>query len=547
MADPVHPPGLPLPHTRRASVVRSPSSPALADALKPPTRPAAPRSISRSKTLPHDDSAILRSNSELDALVVDPENVRKIRRWILGLVLVEFDLDRGPVVSGSYPAFWISPSEAENIAFSAFPDSFQFDQGAQAHSFLIREDTASRKNSVAPQDRPLCADGYIYGFSYFTQRRDVTSKRGYQQRALVILTQHQYPGLFSHISTVLGPLYQTHNLPMLETACHNIATWPDPTPGMTIELGFLGSVLQAKLPQTLDDQQLADTPAFHDKFDPQLHILACSAPSLPPPLLLFEASLSHLWSIWECLVLCEPILVFGQSPAMTSQAVWWLRDLLRPIPQAGDVRPYLTIHDKDNPIIVNKMPPKAGLLIGATNPFIERSCSHWPHILSLGRRLPATKSSSKAPLAAPGPEPGWKTKTHNRYISKDRPLLKRLVDACRGDERARLDASIALRLHFCSRTTALLVPLSRYLNTLLPPPSDSSNAAGKCRLKPFSTTGFFASLKAHGSPLPFRSTSKQKEFYERWLKTPAFGMWLAHQEEVVHLVLKDKAERNSSG
>ena len=62
-----------------------------------------------------------------------------------------------------------------------------------------------------------------------------------------------------------------------------------------------------------------------------LQILATTAPFIPPPLLLFEACLANLWSIWECLVLCEPILVFGPSPAETSQAVWWLRDLLRPV------------------------------------------------------------------------------------------------------------------------------------------------------------------------------------------------------------------------
>jgi hypothetical protein len=60
-------------------------------------------------------------------------------------------------------------------------------------------------------------------------------------------------------------------------------------------------------------------------------ILASLPPLSPSPLVLFEACLSHLWSIWECLVLCEPILVFGPSPALTSQAVWWFRDLLRPV------------------------------------------------------------------------------------------------------------------------------------------------------------------------------------------------------------------------
>lgn len=90
---------------------------------------------------------------------------------------------------------------------------------------------------------------------------------------------------------------------------------------------------------------------------------------------------------------------------MTSQAVWWLRDLVRPvrqfntslsalptppwhaqIPLAADIRPYFTIHDKDHTLLVNKASPKAGLLIGVTNPFFESSCAHWPHVLSVGRK-----------------------------------------------------------------------------------------------------------------------------------------------------------------
>lgn len=35
--------------------------------------------------------------------------------------------------------------------------------------------------------------------------------------------------------------------------------------------------------------------------------------------------------------------------------------------------------------LVNKLPPRAGLIIGVMNPFFEKSCSHWSHILSLGK------------------------------------------------------------------------------------------------------------------------------------------------------------------
>lgn len=113
-----------------------------------------------------------------------------------------------------------------------------------------------------------------------------------------------------------------------------------------------------------------------------------------------------------------------------------------------------------------------------------------------------------------------------------------------------MGTSLALRHHFCSRTTALLVPLNRYLTTLIPSPLESASASSAIsdrasRSKPFSTTNFVNSLKAHGSPLPFRSTGKQREFFERWLKTPTFGLWLGRQEELVQRVLQETAERHT--
>jgi hypothetical protein len=162
-----------------------------------------------------------------------------------------------------------------------------------------------------------------------------------------------------------------------------------------------------------------------------------------------------------------------------------------------------------------------------------------------------------------------------------------------------LEASLALRRHFCSRSAQLLTPLARYLNSLIPSPSEvqrvrvalgyprsalpspspshtaiptssttpslsasvsqssfssSTNSPSPSpslrvlhtagtpqlqyspgltptdqrkmstpmrpwpglRLKSFNNANFFASLKAHGSVLPFKSSSKRTEFYERY-------------------------------
>jgi hypothetical protein len=103
-------------------------------------------------------------------------------------------------------------------AFSAFPDSPQFDQGSQMHSFRIREqiatdvdppppppphntnsdsntnpnantkdDPSSTSNTNSDQARirikrrPKTVDGFIYGYAHFTQRREASQKRGYTQ------------------------------------------------------------------------------------------------------------------------------------------------------------------------------------------------------------------------------------------------------------------------------------------------------------------------------------------------------------------------------
>ncbi|PSR72943.1 hypothetical protein PHLCEN_2v11180 [Hermanssonia centrifuga] len=373
--------------------IKSPSNPNLLNGSPKMTA----RKLSRSNTMPR----LQRSNSsrgpvsdELDNLSMDVAKAVKMRRKVLGFLAkepepdlvsgtVDFDLDYGPKITSIYPPLDLSDPEAENIAFSSFPDSPQSESGSYIHSFRIRHPEISASDPP-PKNSPVTKDGFIYGFSHFTQRRDPTSKRGYQQRSLVILSQHEYPSLFYTLLSYLGQSFLSHGGPMLEVACHNIASWSDPQPGSTLELGFLGYVFSVELPSTADTQQSSMAMRTVERYDPDSHIMASLSPQDPPILSAFEASFSHIWSIWECLVLCEPIFVYGPSAATTSQIIWWLRDLLRPIPLAGDFRPFFTIHDAEHAALVNSRAPQAGLLLGVTNPFFERACKHWPHVLSLG-------------------------------------------------------------------------------------------------------------------------------------------------------------------
>lgn len=122
---------------------------------------------------------------------------------------MDFDLELGPVLSCIFPFLTLFPFEAENMsvilppsstwlyvlnrkcarAFSAFPDSAQFREGSQTHSFRIREQIPPLgAPSLSTDTRPPPVDGFLYGYSHFNQRKDAASKRGYVQVLTTSLT-----------------------------------------------------------------------------------------------------------------------------------------------------------------------------------------------------------------------------------------------------------------------------------------------------------------------------------------------------------------------
>lgn len=185
------------------------------------------KTMTRSRTIPHpakSDTA-LHLSSELASFEFEPDRALRMAQWVLAFAIVNFDLDVGPVICGVHPPLYLAPAEKENIAFSSFPDSLQFEQGSEVHSFRIQDFGTPYKRAGLDHgnNRPDSIDGYIYGYSHFSQRKDNASKRGYQQTSLVLLSHLQYPALFTILIKKLGPLFLTHGVPILETACHNIA------------------------------------------------------------------------------------------------------------------------------------------------------------------------------------------------------------------------------------------------------------------------------------------------------------------------------------
>lgn len=406
---------------------------------------------------------------------------------------------------------------------------------------------------------------YIHGFCYFRQKRDASIRRGYFQKSVVILSHLPYVSFFSEIVKRIGPLFFESGMPVLEAFCQDVQNWPPPEPGAKYHLPLLGTVLSVELPYYSQPQA---SPLSELKYSPlrlndkqgSLHKLTRPTDgsnedtpilaSIPnqPIFEVFREALPDMWLLWECLILAEPILVVGPDPTTCSEAVWHMLDLIKPIPFAGDFRPFFTIHDHDFKTFVTKNKPSAGTIIGVTNPFMLQACKHWPHILKVGKAA-SKNSSNKAGKKVNGPSsiggiaggnsaggggpehtPGLVSK-RKRRVSKERALLKRLAEAADGkidDE----NANELLRHYFADLTERFLAPLNRYVSSLIPADFDLSSPSETPKIKPFNTSAFLASLKSHGTPLPVRSrnlptgSAVRQSLYVDFIQCPNFSTWL---------------------
>ncbi|KAG0142508.1 hypothetical protein CROQUDRAFT_97461 [Cronartium quercuum f. sp. fusiforme G11] len=477
------------------------------------------------------------------------------RRWFYTFALINFDLDEGPDFDNCYPPSNFTSAQSSNIAFSSFPDcaktgSLMFTWRIPAFnhttphpvsaiattavtsvdpkSFLAVPATHSSPSDPAPTQGPPPSNANfdLHGYVYFVQERDPSVPRGYNQKSLVLITHlSDYAGLFSTLLSRLGPLYSAQGPTLLEAAVHNMARWPDPAPGTSPELPFLGQVYTFAIPLPNQAQLLER----RSQTKSCLHgeILA-SPPLTYLSSILFGSqghlSISSIWLLWEILILGEPLVVYGSSPDIVSEAVIHLRNLIRPIPFQGDWRPYITIHDPDFPNLFNKSKARTGALIGATNPIILSNTHYWPHVLSLSSKQGTTFGL---------------TTERKRHLHKDKSLVKQL-EACL-ERKDYHHADVLLSRHFALLTEQFLQPLQRYFATLLPHDKSLSQPQ---RPSSFNEDVFLKSLKAHATLLEFRFkiatglSNSIPAFYTKFLRSPNFGTWLHSQIDYAAAVVR---------
>lgn len=173
--------------------------------------------------------------------------------------------------------------------------------------------------------------------------------RGAEQRSVVLVSEHPYTSILLPVSCTVGPAllqsFQDTAEKVFRDALH---MWPAATPGLltSVSIGphrMVGRVpLDACLPKSETQLwQPVDGPSIpNPAWAAQCGVYGevCIARTL-------QAHHKQLWSLWEVMLLGQPLMVFCSSPEWASSAVLALLALITPLPYEADYRPLLSIHD----------------------------------------------------------------------------------------------------------------------------------------------------------------------------------------------------------
>ncbi|XP_077987090.1 protein DENND6A-like isoform X2 [Glandiceps talaboti] len=419
----------------------------------------------------------------------------------------------------------LSEKEKMNICYLSFPDSNSGCMGDTQFNFRIRQhmSAVNRKSATlstrnAYERRPIMLQGenaYYHGFVYFRQVRDKTSRRGYFQKSVVLITKVPYIKLFAQLVEIIAPEYFDNGEPCLEAACHDIDQWPAPTPGETLHLPTMGVVLQVRIP------------AKQEKSSQSQPKKALLSPGSAPPIIIpsvnevevfrwFQPVLPHIQLLWELVITNEPIVVMAPSPTICSDTVQALVSMLSPLKYTSDYRPYFTIHDSEFKEYTTRTQAPPSVVLGVTNPFFAKTLQHWPHIIRIGDMGPV----------------GVYTR-YKSFLNKDKSILKRLQKGIQNKRPIEVQDAM-LRRHLLELTQSFMIPLERYVASLMPLQRNISPWKHPPRLKPFDPEEFVRTLDHSGPQLTSGLTGDWIGLYRRFFKSTNFDCWLRSRQQEVN-------------
>ncbi|KAJ8301413.1 hypothetical protein KUTeg_020400 [Tegillarca granosa] len=189
-----------------------------------------------------------------------------------------------------------------------------------------------------------------------------------------------------------------------------------------------------------------------------------------------------------------PLVVMASSPSVASMTVQSL------------IRPYFTIHDSEFKEYTTKTQAPPPVILGVTNPFFAKTLQHWPHIVRIGEMAPqATKGCIY------------------KGIQTQRPVEAQ---------------NAILRRYFLELTQSFMIPLERYMASLMPLQRNISPHKGPPRLRPFDPEEFLKSLEHSGPQLTSGIKGDWEGLYKKFFRCQNFEGWYQHRQFEVNQKLQ---------
>jgi len=401
---------------------------------------------------------------------------------------------------------------------------------------------------------------FFYGYVYFRQIKDKTAKRGYFQKSLVLISKLPFVSLFKTVTSLVANDFFDHGTHIIEEACREVDLWPKPTPGSSLSLPIMGTLIQVRVPhrtETLTGSRgsLSPTTSSLDTvlgLDPNPRRHASMTPSSPSKSsitrlaslsshttqsiaipCLYEQNLfkcffpvmSNLQELWELVLTCEPLIVMAPTPDITCEVVQALVASIWPLKYASDFRPFFTIHDPEfkDFTSTNFAPPP--VLLGVTNPFFAKALQHWPHIIRIGEytSMSPQKTIRKGLLKSFDCTPGVHTKARP-FLTKDRAIIKKLLQGIDSQRPSEVQSAL-IRRYFLELTQSFLIPLERYLASLMPLKRNVSPFKSTPVIQPFNPDDFFKVIEITGPTLTSGIKGDWVGLYKKFFRCPNFKLW----------------------
>lgn len=477
-------------------------------------------------------------------------NSQKMSDWLHCLCIVNFDIGVGQVLEHVYPqSTKLSENERTNICYLAFPDSNSGCMGDTKFHVSLRTlnplTLHQRTYNRECQCNLKATDGHYWGYVYFRQVKDPTSKRGYFQKSFVLITRLPFHNLFYELIHRWALIYFDSGTSALEKGWNEIISlWPRLITNIQLQLPVLGSTYQIFIPAIANNRAVFDVANVDNDSERNLQLNASSvSDSIPVSITSLNeidifaplhVIIHHVQFMWELMMVGdEPIVIIATSPTDSSHIVQALTSLIHPLEVSSEVYPYFTIHNTEFREFTGASDPPA-VILGVTNPYFAKTLQSWPHTVRISEPLQINRNSEN-------PVPHRKLERlnlqkflvdtsgsvysqHKPFLQKDKSLVKNIINGVKS-RRPTAVQSVIIRRYFLELTQSFMIPLERYISSLLPLAKDISAFRAPPVPSTFKEDIFLSTLQLSGPHLTSTVKGDYHGLYKRFFRGPNFRAW----------------------